>query len=152
MKDILKRLIGRNVSESQKAVLASGRRPRPFTFGYDWHMYESSGNFYRYLRNRVPIISAAVWNWVRLCNTPGTFHLTGNEPDKREAEEVITGLFERIPAVSGAKRKGLGSMLEFFFLEIFTCGNFSGRIIPLASGKGIDYFDDIDIAEFDSCG
>ena len=121
MKNILKKLMGRHSSEFRQAALSPGRRPRPYSassFGFDWHRYDSRGDFYRYLRNRIPIISAAVWSWVRLCNTPGTVHLTGKESEKRVAEKTIAGLFERISAVSGAKRRGLGNMLEFFFLEI----------------------------------
>ncbi|MFC1554636.1 hypothetical protein ACFL7D_08385 [candidate division KSB1 bacterium] len=110
----------------------------------DWFEYSSRAGFYRYLRDTVPIISSAVWNWVRLCNTPGKYQFLGKESHIREAEQVADELFAKMNPVIGVKRSGAGSLLEMFFREIFTVGSFSGKIIPLPSGKGIDYFEVID--------
>ncbi len=130
------------------AQLASKKTRFPgaeWSLNREWHLYESRSGLYRYLRDRVPVISSAVWNWVRLCNTPGSVHFTGNDSYKDEARKVIDSLFTRIANVKGVKRKGLGNLLERFFIEVFTNGSFCGKIVPLPSGTGIDYFDDFDI-------
>ena len=116
-------------------------------FRHDWYTYESRSGLYRYLRDRVPVVSSAIWNWVRLCNTPGKYQLVGTDSSRREAEQVLTDLFTRVSTVVGLKRTGLGSLLELFFQEVFTNGNFSGRLIPLPSGGGIDYFEDLDTSK-----
>ncbi|KPK95558.1 hypothetical protein AMJ80_04920 [bacterium SM23_31] len=134
------------------AQLAFNRRSRVHSLHYvrqEWHKYESRSGLYRYLRDRVPIISSAIWNWVRLCNTPGSCQLIGRDRRRRQAEKVLEALFDRISTVVGLKRTGLGSLLELFFQEVFTNGNFSGRIIPLASGTGIDYFEVLDTSKIE---
>jgi len=115
----------------------------------EWYRYESRSGLYRYLRNRVPIISSAIWHWVRLCNTPGSYHLSGRDSHRREAEGALDALLQRICTVVGVKRNGLGSLLELFFQEVFTNGTFSGRLVPLASGSGIDYFLDMDSSDIE---
>ena len=110
----------------------------------EWHLYDSRSGLYRYLRDRVPIISSAIWNWVRLCNTPGTYQLIGKDSHRKEAEQILESLFKRINSVVGLKRSGLGSLLELFFQEVFTVGSFCGKIVPLPSGAGIDYFKDLE--------
>jgi hypothetical protein len=116
---------------------------------YEWYTYESRSGLYRYLRDRVPIISSAIWHWVRLCNTPGMYYLIGKESYRQEAEDALSKLFERIGTVIGLKRTGIGSLLELFFQEVFTNGSFSGRLVPLPSGSGIDYFEDIDQSDIE---
>ena len=116
---------------------------------HEWHVYESRNGLYRYLRDRVPIISSAIWNWVRLCNTPGDYHFIGRDSHRREAAKMLEDLFERISTVVGLKRSGLGSLLELFFQEVFTIGNFSGRIIPYPSGTGIRYFENLDSSKIE---
>ena len=116
---------------------------------YEWHTYESRSGLYRYLRDRIPIISSAIWHWVRLCNTPGAYHIIGKDEHRRETDEILTQLFERIGTVIGLKRAGIGSLLELFFQEVFTNGSFSGRLVPLPSGQGIDFFEDIEPSEIE---
>ena len=112
--------------------------------GCNWHRYESRHQLYRYLRDRIPIISSAIWNWVRLCNTPGSYLLVGNDKHLREAEHVLDDLLTRMGTVVGSKRTGLGRLLELFFQEVFTNGSFCGKLVPLPSGTGIDFFEDMD--------
>ncbi len=113
------------------------------------YIYDSRSGLYRYLRDRVPIISSAVWHWVRLCNTPGSYHLNGTESHTKEAENAIDELCRRMNTVIGTKRTGMGYMLELFFQEIFTCGSFTGQLVPLPSGRGIDHFKDLDPSEIE---
>ena len=110
--------------------------------GFNFHKHSKS-EFYRYIRDNIPLVSASVWAWVRLCFTPQHYIIRGTEPEKNKAEEVIERLGKRI--FEGISRKdGIKSILELFFLEIFTTGRFAGEIIPSASGRGIDYFHTID--------
>ena len=146
MRYLFKRLFGGNKAQ-EPAQLVTTRRPRGsrgVPFGGEWHSFESRSGLYRYMRSRIPIVSSAIWHWVRLCNTPGSFQFTGRDSHTREAEQVVGDLVGRIHSAAGVKRRVLGSLLELFFMEIFTNGSFCGRLIPLPSGKGIDYFEDID--------
>ncbi|MCP4726304.1 MAG: hypothetical protein GY863_14765 [bacterium] len=118
-------------------------------FDREGYFYDSRSGFYRYLRDRVPIISSAVWHWVRLCNTPGSYHLKGSDSQTKEAEKVLEELCRRMNTVIGTKRTGMGYMLELFFQEVFTCGSFTGQLMPLPSGRGIDYFRDFDSSEIE---
>ncbi|MFC1565179.1 hypothetical protein ACFL6G_09605 [candidate division KSB1 bacterium] len=118
-------------------------------FDQEIYLYDSRSGFYRYLRDRIPIISSAIWHWVRLCNTPGAYHLKGSYSNKKEAEDILEELCERLNTVIGARRTGIGYMMELFFQEVFTCGSFTGQIIPLPSGRGIDFFRDFDSSEIE---
>ena len=123
---------------------AGGAKPKPVN-PVDWLPFRQSGRagFYRYVRDRVPLVSAAVWAWVRSCLTPQKYLITGPEREKTRAEETLKSLGNRI--FEGISRKdGIKSLLELFFLEIFTTGRFAGEIVPEASGRGIGYFHTID--------
>ncbi|NUO19813.1 hypothetical protein HUU59_10225 [bacterium] len=100
--------------------------------------------FYRYLRDHVPIISSAVWAWVHLCATPQSYTLTGSEDEKRKADAILSALDKRMLENPLVRRGGIAHLTEQFFLELFTTGRFCGEIIPLPDGKGIDYFHTMD--------
>ena len=88
MKNLFTLFTQRKGLPGRVSQLAAGKTPR-FSSAFpplnEWHRYDSRSSFYRYMRNRIPIISSAVWNWVRLCNTPGDYHLVGNDRHCREA-------------------------------------------------------------------
>jgi hypothetical protein len=107
-------------------------------------MGTNRADFYRYLRDHVPIISAAVWSWVHLCATPQSCQLNGPETEKVRAAKALTDLEARIFENPLVRRDGLKQLTEQFFLELFTVGSFAGEIIPLADGTGIDYFHTMD--------
>jgi len=120
------------------------RRENPANW-FNFHKHTRS-EFYRYVRDNIPLISASVWAWVRLCFTPQHYVIIGTESEKKRAEVVLDRLGKRI--FEGISRKdGVKSLLELFFLEIFTTGRFAGEIVQLASGRGIDYFHTIDSYE-----
>ena len=100
--------------------------------------------FYRYLRDHVPIISSAVWAWVHLCATPQSYTLSGSEDEKRKADAILAALEKRLLENPLVRRAGIAHLTEQFFLELFTTGRFCGELIPLPDGKGIDYFHTID--------
>lgn len=100
-------------------------------------------DFYRYVRDNIPLISSSVWAWVRLCTTPQKFMLQGSTAEKQKAEKVLKELGYRI--YEGVSRKdGVRSIIDQFFLEIFTVGRFAGEVVFLPSRSGINYFRTID--------
>jgi hypothetical protein len=107
-------------------------------------MGTNRAEFYRYLRDHVPIISAAVWSWVHLCATPQSYSLQGSEAEKARAVKVLEDLEKRLLENPLIRRDGIKQLTEQFFLELFTVGSFAGEIVPLADGSGIDYFRTMD--------
>ena len=103
-------------------------------------MGTNRAEFYRYLRDHVPIISAAIWSWVHLCATPQSYALEGSETEKQKADKILAALDERIFENPFVRREGIKQLTELFFLELFTVGSFAGEVVPLKDGKGIDYF------------
>ncbi|MCB1060559.1 MAG: hypothetical protein KDB65_10020 [Calditrichaeota bacterium] len=141
---------------NQQPVVIPSERPDPprnvtgnlFSATLDGNEFVWTGTnrseFYRYLRDHVPIISSAVWAWVHLCATPQSYALSGSETEKRSAEKILDALDKRMLENPLVRRSGLAHLTEQFFLELFTTGRFCGEIIPLPDGKGIDYFHTID--------
>ena len=110
-------------------------------FIYNGH---NRGDFYRYLRDSIPIVSAAVWTWRRLCATPQTLIIEGSEKEVSEAWGIIEALEKRIHPNRFLRDKGVNRLCEDFFLEMFTTGAYAGLIVPFADGSGIDYFHQLD--------
>jgi hypothetical protein len=110
---------------------------------YFW-LGTNRAQFYRYLRDHVPIISAAIWSWVHLCCTPQSYSLIGDETEKKAARAILDDLDTRVFENPFVRRPGINHLTELFFLELFTTGRFAGEIVPLADGSGIDYFHTID--------
>jgi hypothetical protein len=107
-------------------------------------MGSNRAEFYRYLRDHLPIISAAIWSWVHLCATPQSYSLNGSEAEKDRAVKVLDDLDKHVFENPLVRRSGIKQLTEQFFLELFTVGSFAGEIVPLADGSGIDYFRTID--------
>lgn len=107
-------------------------------------MGSNRAEFYRYLRDHIPVISAAIWSWVHLCATPQSYSLNGSEAEKDRAIKAINDLDRRVFENPLVRRSGIKQLTEQFFLELFTVGSFAGELVPLADGSGIDYFRTID--------
>ncbi len=112
-------------------------------YGNGWSRvfdYSSSaqGDFYRWLRDSIPIISAGVWAWVRLCATRQSRVIEGTAPDVRKAEKIIAELDARLLEYPYGRGSGISKLTEAYFLELFTTGRFAGEVIP---GKGDDHID-----------
>ncbi|MFC1724669.1 hypothetical protein ACFL4T_03510 [candidate division KSB1 bacterium] len=105
---------------------------------------ENKSDFYRYIRERIPNVGAAIWVWCRLCSTPARWTYNTGKGDKKRAENILDDLSRRIYRLPGRRRNGISTLIENFFLDIFTTGRFAGELIPLPSGKGIDKFRFID--------
>lgn len=104
-------------------------------------------DFYRFLRDNIPIVSAAVWTWKNLCATPQRVTIDGNEKEISQAKNILAGLEDRIHPNEFLRGNGVNKLCEDFFLELFTTGSFAGVIVPLADGSGIDYFKQIDASK-----
>ncbi len=102
------------------------------------------GAFYRYLRDRIPIVSAGVWTWVHLCATPQKRQIRGEEKQVQQAEWLLGALDKRIyPKIDG-ETNGMRRLTEAFFLELFTVGRFAARVVLLPDGSGVDYLEMLD--------
>ncbi len=131
-----------NVQEARVGSLRRTQKPENPINWFNYHK-QSKSDFYRYIRDNIPLISSSVWSWVRLCFTPQSYTVVGSESEKKKAETVLDQFGKRV--FEGISRKdGVKSLLELFFLEIFTTGRFAGEIVLLPSGRGIDYFRTID--------
>ncbi|MBU1651957.1 hypothetical protein KKA00_07030 [bacterium] len=108
--------------------------------------YSASGraSFYRYLRDTLPIVSTAIWNWVRLCATPQSVELSGSEAQVKRAQGILTDLDSRILENPYQRSKGINRLMEALFLELFTLGRFCGELVLLPDGSGIDHFRTLD--------
>ena len=143
-------------SASRKSAVYPGSPTSPLTgfsmgkaiAGMDQGFAYSGSNrsdFYRYLRDHIPIVSSAVWTWRHLCATPQTVTVEGSsDTEIAEARRILDALDERIHPNSVVRSRGVNRLCEDFFLELFTTGSFAGMIIPLADGSGTDYFRQID--------
>ena len=101
----------------------------------------------RYLRDNIPDVSAGVWAWVRLSNTPQTMRLEGgNTHEINRAKEVLARLDGRIHEFEHAKGQGMESLVAAFFLSIFTYGSFAGEVVVTDDRRAIDKFYIVDPA------
>ncbi|MFH0765404.1 MAG: hypothetical protein V2A61_03185 [Calditrichota bacterium] len=106
-------------------------------FGY------TGGNrseFYRWLRDSIPIISAGVWAWVRLTATPMTQIIEGSASERRKAERALQDLEQRVLPPPFGQCAGLQRLTEGYLLELFTIGRFAGEAVIRPDFKGIDHF------------
>jgi len=112
----------------------------------DIFTYTPSGraSLYRYLRNTIPIVSTAVWSWVRLCSTPQSLEITGSEAEINRARGILDDLDARILENPYQRGQGVARLTEAMFLELFTLGRFCGELVLLPDGSGIDYFRTLD--------
>ncbi len=92
-------------------------------------------DFYRYLRDRLPIVSAGIWSWVHLCATPLERHFDGPAHAVREAEQILAALERRLQPYPG--RLALDRLTEALFWELFTLGRCAAEIVPLPDLSGL---------------
>ncbi len=104
----------------------------------------NKGEFYRWLRESIPIVSAGVWAWVRLCSTSQTRIIEGNQSETGRAREALAELDGRILELPYGRGSGFDKLTEAYFLELFTTGKFAGEVILSETGKSVDHFRFID--------
>lgn len=113
-------------------------------WGLYTHVPSGRASLYRYLRDTIPIVSAAVWAWARLCSTPQSVEITGSEAEIKRAQDILNHLDGRILENPYHRNKGIDRMTEAVFLELFTLGRFCGELVLQPDGSGIDYFRTLD--------
>ncbi|MDP8228351.1 MAG: hypothetical protein P9M15_02735 [Candidatus Electryoneaceae bacterium] len=101
-------------------------------------------DFYRWMRDTIPILSAGVWAWVRLCATPMTRVIEGNDSERQRATQILSDLDQRILESPYGRGSGLTKLTEAYFLELFTTGRFAGEIIQGKDERSIDHFRFVD--------
>lgn len=102
------------------------------------------GDFYRWLRDSIPIISAGVWAWVRLCSTKTRLIIEGSASERLRAARILENLDRRILESPYGKGSGMQKLTEAYFLELFTTGRFSGEAVLSEGGHFIDHFRFVD--------
>ncbi len=101
--------------------------------------------FLRKLRDYIPDVSAGVWAWVRLCSTPQSFSFSeGNESQLIDAKKILFDLDKRIYSGRYERERGIETLVQNFFLSVFTYGSFCGEIVLDNSRQMIESFVVID--------
>lgn len=129
----------RGLDREMSAYLLS--HPWQPTFTYTGH---NRGEFYRWLRESIPMVGAGVWTWVRLCATRLTQIVDAPAARLPEARQVLADLDSRILEAPYGRGSGLTQLCEGYFLELFTNGRFAGELILTPDQKGIDHFHYLD--------
>jgi len=100
--------------------------------------------FYRYIRESIPLVSAAVWAWVKLCNTPSSIRFEGTDSESKKAEIEIRELEQTILENPFFRGDPFRQLNELMFTEIFTVGRFAGKLHLLKDGSGVDFLETLD--------
>lgn len=149
----LREIIGRKPS-AVPLRLKLWRRPRSKPYAQtstDWPLSpygsrELRLKLYRYLRDYVPAIKAAINTWAQICNTSGRFvwpeHLTEVEQARLElhVEQMLARLSPFGPAAAAPREQ----MLSNLFVGLFTDGAFATELVANKSLTGIDSLQWID--------
>ncbi|MBD3166387.1 hypothetical protein GF324_07305 [bacterium] len=112
--------------------LSAGRHHRQFAF-----TGSNRADFYRFLRDRIPIVSAGIWTWVHLCATAQSRRYNLEHAHNEAAETILRKLDQRIYPRHDGEASGMARLVEAFFLELFTLGRFALRVQLLPGGRGI---------------
>jgi hypothetical protein len=124
------------------------RRNQLIWNNYDFDSQRFRINFYRFLRDNIPLLNACIWTWSRLAAAPVSYEIieVSSEKERKEAEKAIEDLTRRLHPFDFQKTGGLGSFLPFFFNSVYTDGAFAGFLRLSANADGIDGFYAIDPA------
>jgi len=124
------------------------RSPGPFAAPppVDGFIYTGTNraDFYRFMRDRIPIISAGIWTWTHLCSTPQHHELRGSENAVRRAEQLVSRLEERVFPCRDGRGRGLRRLTEGFFFELFTLGRFAVQVQLFPDFSGISHVELLD--------
>ncbi|MCB2198540.1 hypothetical protein KQI63_03995 [bacterium] len=102
------------------------------------------GDFYRFLRDRIPIVSSGIWTWVHLCTTPQRLELAGGEAEVHQAGSLLEDLQGRIYPRLDGDRHGLERLVESSFLDLFTLGRMALRVHLLPDRSGVSHIEALD--------
>jgi len=126
-----------------RAMLGAGSAGHTWSGGFD-SGGRSRGDFYRWLRDSVPIISAGVWAWVRLCSTRVSRDIAAADSVRDRIADRLDQLDARILELPYGRGSGLSHLTEGCFLELFTTGRFAGEAVLAPDRSRVDHFRFID--------
>ncbi|MBU1317577.1 MAG: hypothetical protein KKG33_05485 [candidate division Zixibacteria bacterium] len=104
---------------------------------------------YRFLRDHVPLLNAAIWTWVRMAAGRPEFMLfdsNGEQTESAEVRAVVDSLARRLYDNRYQKFGGIDALLVEFFNTLFTTGSVCGELLVDASATGVQNFYFIDPA------
>ena len=95
----------------------------------------------RHIRDYIPDVSAGIWAWVRLCSTQQSCSLSeGSETGHVHCRTILQELDDRILGNASGQERGVESLLQAYFLSVFTYGSFCGEVILSPDHKKIARF------------
>ncbi|MFH0881660.1 MAG: hypothetical protein V2A56_01640 [bacterium] len=124
------------ITDGPLAQLATGREFR--------YTGANRAEYYRFLRDRIPIVSAGIWTWVHLCTTPQRLDFRGPEMEVRRANSLADQLQRRVYPKRDGHTRGLERLVESFFLDLFTLGRVALLAHPFPDGTGISHVEALD--------
>ena len=77
----------------------------------------NSGDFYRWIRDAIPIISAGVWTWVRLCATRQTRIIDGPAAEVKRARDVLAKLDAKLLELPYGRGSGFSKSVSYTHLR-----------------------------------
>lgn len=138
---------------AQFSSVPRSRRTNEFT-----HSLEFAGgtgsrrgliSLYRFLRNSVPALNAAVWTWVRLAAAELRYEILdsdGRELNSTYVRDTVASLLRRLHDNRYQRFGGTESVLVEFFNTLFTTGSLCGELLLDESRGEVDRFYFIDPA------
>lgn len=121
----------------------------PRTASSDWagtfdFTGSNRGEFFRWLRDSIPIVAAGVDAWVRLCNTRLELTVEGTRDEIRKGKQVLADLDARLLEMPFGRGSGVEKLTEAYWFELFTTGKFAGELVFDPDSKFIDHFRFVD--------
>ncbi len=110
-------------------------------FSYDG---KNRGDFYRWLREKIPMLQTGISVWVSLCATRMKQIVKGSFLNRERALQLLFNLDNRILEIPFGRGSGLQKLTRAYFLELFTVGKFAGEAVLSTDEKSIDHFRYID--------
>lgn len=113
--------------------------------GIDAH--EARIRLYRFLRDHVPALNAAVWTWVRMAAGRLKYTIrdkTGTQIASERVDAVVENLSRRLYDNRYQKFAGIDALLVEFFNTLFSDGSVCGELLVDPSGTGVERFYFID--------
>lgn len=134
----------RPISSRNELVITDGPLSELATSREFLYTGSNRASFYRFLRDRIPIVSSGVWTWVHLCATPQRLELRGEEHEVKRAHRLADALSQRVYPKRDGDTHGLARLTESMFLDLFTLGRVALLAHPHPDGSGISHVEALD--------
>jgi len=139
---------------SAKYVIKSNLKKLNYNSRNNWkfenNIHDNSARIqiYRFLRNSIPALNAAVWTWISMASSPIKIEIVNHQDEafNKEVEGIVTRLFKRIHRNSYMRYCGLEALLLEYYNSLFTTGCCAGEVVCNPARDGLDHFYFIDTA------